>query len=278
MDEPWGRGGGAAQIAPLMLAIDAKARTLLGRRDEIKSSMEVWYVPWLDTIQNPGETGSLAWAINETTAKLTNELAAMQQGLSPRLLQALAPMFEQIAKLPPNAMPVTLEAGCGYYSTHVGDHKHCAEWNVVDGDAGRPRRFCAREDWVPDFQRNAAFAQHIEFENKLDNSPNNRSNALPPVLELRHSWAAASNNDSCTLFSQDTLSAPVFGSWVHKSSDDQIKAVLNSDIAHQWDKEIDDYAKTKIAAINDYRHSLFAMVALMSGVREARKLVKHALA
>ena len=54
---PYGVGGTAAVCAPLFAAMDARIRTLLGRRSEIRDAMQTYYLPWLTAIQSDENDG-----------------------------------------------------------------------------------------------------------------------------------------------------------------------------------------------------------------------------
>jgi hypothetical protein len=63
---PYGVGGTAAICAPLLAAMDARARTLLNKRGEVRDAMNIYYLPWMDAIQSTGQDGSLANALVAT--------------------------------------------------------------------------------------------------------------------------------------------------------------------------------------------------------------------
>jgi hypothetical protein len=63
---PWGRGGTGAVCAPLVAAMDARARQLLGHREEMKDAVGVYYLPWIQSILNPSLEGSLHYTLKKS--------------------------------------------------------------------------------------------------------------------------------------------------------------------------------------------------------------------
>jgi hypothetical protein len=94
---PYGKRGVASTCAPLAAALDAHARKLLGREDEIPKALSLLYVDWLDQVLDPKSADSLfglmaaqGRAINQVVLDQAAKLRAESPALADLTSSAIA--------------------------------------------------------------------------------------------------------------------------------------------------------------------------------------------
>ncbi|MGB5056242.1 MAG: hypothetical protein WBO24_17765 [Nitrospirales bacterium] len=298
---PYGIGGRAALCAPLVAAIDARARQLLGKPHEIRDAVAVFYLPWIREIQSMSD-GALFHAFVEAGRDLQEEIAKLEETMPPLVKQHLGATFVLNAlKLDPGAPSLEAAATCGYYDSLIrynqgkcidNDYSSChvnpsnifpeshilvppeslvEQGLVLDRDIEPRDRICSGRcvAWenIPVFQTQSSIRGIVTAKNDFHvPQAQNTEEIQGPILMLTTKWEKgnAPPQNGCTRYLVGT-----------NSGDQQIVDLQSSSQAKEWEKQFSAFVQGPIENINNNRQAIYAMYQLLLSVKEAENLLER---
>ncbi len=290
---PYGIGGRAAICAPMVIAIDARARQLLGSGSQTRDAVQISYLPWIKAIQSIGIEGSLGKTLLDAGKRHQEYVRRIEEVMPPLLKEHLGKDFVLSAlKLDPESPPINAEVACGQYSRIAGYRdgrclvrdQGCRTGRLAVPEAYEtqglalestrqtlatdPQCFeCIKNEQVPILQPESTIKSIVTAKNSMMTPRAGMPvEELGPMLMVSTQWGPG-NLPACKQYLVGT-----------NTGEQQIVDLKNSESAKAWDNQFNQFVQGPLARINEERQGIYAMHQLLSTVRDTEALLAKVFA
>jgi hypothetical protein len=293
LGKPYGINAAGAICAPVVAAMDARARSMLNRRAEIPNAVKSYYLPWIRAVRSRQE-GSLMNAFIDAGLKYKNDADNLAKN-EPALLKQFLPsdFVTKLLAMDPGTPKISYEAACGYYDREVWyeptklqpefprDYKKVYP---VRGQSsfglGPPIRVIGEPQ--------SAVTRIIDTQNVfVDPADALQPGQEPgPMLQVSGSLTARTDPTGCDKFAG--MNIPPFGNGGRDTDSvnlvnlpfgqvglpsDQMVVLLASDQAQAWDTQVKDFVQNQISVINDDRRIIYSLGQLLVAAKGAENFL-----